>query len=55
MLLTFFAVHVLTGRNFSWGEQALLSQLGKNRAGRNGVEKFQMALPNRQKISKVTE
>jgi hypothetical protein len=36
-------------------EEAPLSQLGKNRAGRDGVEKFWMALPNREKISKVTK
>jgi hypothetical protein len=37
-----------------WGEEAPLSQLGKNRAGGNGVEKFWMALPIREAISNVT-
>jgi hypothetical protein len=40
---------------FSLGEEAPLSQLGKNRGGWKGVEKFWMALPNRKKISKVTK
>ena len=32
---------------FNLAEQAPLSQLGKNRAGWDGVEKLWMALPNR--------
>jgi hypothetical protein len=40
---------------FKSEQAASLSQLGKNRAGRNGVEKFWMALRNREKISKVTQ
>jgi hypothetical protein len=35
--------------------EAPLSQLGKNRAGRDGIEKFWMALRIREKIWKVTE
>jgi hypothetical protein len=38
---------------FSLGEEALLIQLRKNRGGRDRVEKFWMALPNGEKISKV--
>jgi hypothetical protein len=40
---------------FSLAPEAPFSQLGKNRAGRDGVEKFWMPLRNREKISKVTE
>jgi hypothetical protein len=39
----------------SLGEEVPLSQLGKNRAGLDGVEKFWMALRNREKIWKVTK
>jgi hypothetical protein len=40
---------------FSLGDEAPFSQLGKNRAGRDRVEKFWMALRNRERISKVTK
>jgi beta-glucosidase/6-phospho-beta-glucosidase/beta-galactosidase len=36
---------------FSLGDEAPFSQLVKNRVGRDGVEKLEMVLPNRETIS----